>query len=400
MSYEKFPIAPKKRLAICNGCEFLSVDRCRLSNRLVSVMASRELTGPPGCLWPGSAPPATPAERVVKPSARLKDVRPSFKKYDPPAEQYIDEASALALGPDDLAVVTCFFNPAGYKKPLENFHRFADAIQRAGVPLYVVELSFNGEFEIPATLADNVRRITADPARSTLWQKERLLNIAIDDVPERFKGIGWLDSDVLFVRNDWPTAVAEALGRWNWVQPYTTSWRSTGEGQLEEGKKSSGWFWQHQRLDFLRFRQSHPGFAWFGRAEFLRAHGLLETNITGGGDCSMLQAVTSAAGHYAETGFGRWRRAVEAWAGPAREQGGGALGYCDGDLVHLYHGSLENRQYNDRFAALIAFGFEPEVDVELDPESDVLRWTDLAIASKPDLVAWVSNYFHTRKEDE
>jgi hypothetical protein len=47
--------------------------------------------------------------------------------------------------------ITCYFNPAGYRRRLENYRTFR---QRLKVPLVAVELSFGEEFQLASGDAD------------------------------------------------------------------------------------------------------------------------------------------------------------------------------------------------------------------------------------------------------
>ena len=52
--------------------------------------------------------------------------------------------------------------------------------------------------------------LTTDPnqAGNTLWQKERLLNIAIENLPKTVEKVMWLDSDLIFLNDDWVAETA------------------------------------------------------------------------------------------------------------------------------------------------------------------------------------------------
>ena len=63
-----------------------------------------------------------------------------------------------------------------------------------------MELSFDGRFELTDNDADILIQLSGG---AVLWQKERLLNIAIQSVPKNGKNIAWLDCDVIFERPDW-----------------------------------------------------------------------------------------------------------------------------------------------------------------------------------------------------
>ena len=76
------------------------------------------------------------------------------------------------------------------------------------------------------------------------------------------------------------------------------------------------------------------------------------------------------------------------------------LACVPGDVVHLYHGSRQNRQYAERYKILHENAYDPIGDVEIDPETGLLRWSGAARERKPDLVRRVAEYFEQRREDE
>ena len=104
-----------------------------------------------------------------------------------------------------LAAVSCFFNPMKYKRPVENWRRFREAL-RDDVPLYSIELSFDGEFQTDCTW-----KVQGNIQDHLMWQKERLLNLAIERVPDKYDKIAWLDTDLLFLHDTWVEDVEELL---------------------------------------------------------------------------------------------------------------------------------------------------------------------------------------------
>ena len=75
--------------------------------------------------------------------------------------------------------LTTYFNPVRYKRRLSNYRTFRGNLH---IPLVTVELSFDGEFELTRNDADVLIQLSGG---AILWQKERLLNIAIKVDPER-----------------------------------------------------------------------------------------------------------------------------------------------------------------------------------------------------------------------
>lgn len=54
-----------------------------------------------------------------------------------------------------------------------------------------------------------------------MWQKERLLNIALAALPGECDSVAWLDCDVIFDSNDWPERARQALKSFAIVQLYS-----------------------------------------------------------------------------------------------------------------------------------------------------------------------------------
>ena len=101
--------------------------------------------------------------------------------------------------------ITCYFNPAGYQNRLINYRLFRS---RLNVPLVAVELSFTGEFELRADDAEILLQIAGG---DVMWQKERLLNIALSALPRECDIVAWLDCDVIFASPTWADDARHAL---------------------------------------------------------------------------------------------------------------------------------------------------------------------------------------------
>ena len=114
-----------------------------------------------------------------------------------------------------LWAVSTHFNPCHYRQRLSNPRVFRE---RLGVPLLTVELSCDGVFELEPGDADRVLQLST---HDVLWQKERLLNLAIATLPESCDAVAWLDGDVLFERQDWGADARRLLETFALVQLYS-----------------------------------------------------------------------------------------------------------------------------------------------------------------------------------
>lgn len=128
----------------------------------------------------------------------------------------------------DLCGVTTYFNPAKYKNKLDNFKLFYERVGKGqGLYILAVELAFTSRvddtedlFELQAGRdCDDVLHLTTSPSNS-LWQKERMMNLGIERLPERCTKVAWIDADSFFSNENWVTETSKLLEELVVVQPY------------------------------------------------------------------------------------------------------------------------------------------------------------------------------------
>lgn len=334
----------------------------------------------------------------------------SCGRYPCLAAKHCQHRDALALGEDcpnglelqpawcavdRIAVVTCHFNPCGYRTPRENYERFAAGMAAVGARLHTVELAFDDD---PFDLADAWLRVRGTRERHLLWQKERLLNLAIQALPNEIAAVCWIDADVIFENPRWLKQAAVALNEDQVIQLFDASQWTDACGDVTWERRSAGWAWKHKPADHANGNESHTGFAWAGRADWLRKYGLYDRHITGGGDSFMLPAFTEAPIWHMSITSPEMRADFENWSRSVYSVIGGRFGYVRGKLRHLFHGSRSNRQYVERWTFLRDQGYDPTRHVRVD-DTGLLAWTDEARRERPDMVRWVADYFALRRED-
>ncbi|TWT63175.1 hypothetical protein [Rubinisphaera italica] len=284
-----------------------------------------------------------------------------------------------------LALITCYFNPCGYEAPLANYWRFRQAVEPA--PLVTVELSYNETFVIPGSM-----RVHGVRANQILWQKERLLNLAIERLPEKYDRVAWLDNDILFLDPDWYCVTEDALDRWPVVQMFSNCHWLDRFSRIEKSRPGSATIESYLGAGSDK---SHPGFAWAARREDIaRWGGLFDQDVTGSGDAWMthgfFREYDTPMTQQASPGL---RRAALAWC-ERFQRSGGTVGHVVGDLLHLYHGSYQSRGYWERFLIQRDHKFDPATDIKTAPNG-AWMWA----TPKPGLHTAVAANFAGRKED-
>jgi hypothetical protein len=302
----------------------------------------------------------------------------------------------------DLWAITSFFNPVGYRRRYANYRRFRDAL---GVPLLAVELGYGEAFELAGDDAELVLRLRAG---DVLWQKERLLNLAVAALPASCRKVVWVDCDILFEDADWHEKTRAALDRFALVQPFSSAdrtpagWRpGTAAPPTEALRSAPALIASGMSVAVCMGSRSSDigcahGYAWAAHRDLLERHLLYDACIVGGGDTAMMRA---AYGRFDDTARYLYMNAARVehyfdWARRFHADVGGSVGHVEGTVFHLWHGETANRRYAQRQQDLSGFDFDPAEDIAVD-RNGAWRWS----SDKPAMHASVRAYFASRCED-
>jgi hypothetical protein len=301
----------------------------------------------------------------------------------------------------DLCIITSYFNPARYKTKRQNFDAFMAGMKQVGANVLVIELAFGDEeFELDG--GDNIVQFRAT---DVMWQKERLLNLALKRLPDTCTKVGWFDGDLIFKEPDWLERTSEALDEYVVVQPFSHAVR-LNRGNEDDG---TGLLYESFASCFVRDpapartrlfdRHGHTGFAWAARRDFLEECGFYDACLTGSGDHLMAHAFAAAVArspcmpHMIGPSPAYGQHFVR-WAVKARDAVGGKLGVVPGRILHLWHGDLGDRRYALLNRQFMTFGFDP--DAHIRHNSDGLwEWS----GAPKQMRDWAEELFLIRNED-
>ncbi len=302
-----------------------------------------------------------------------------------------------------LWVVTPYYNPVGYRTRRMNYEIFVHLLRRSGIPVLTVECAFGDQpFDLPES--SDVVKIRSS---TLLWQKERLLKLAISWLPPSCKYVAWHDCDLIFTNPNWAQETVALLQRFPIVQSFETCNRlpkNYAEGG-SEGKICTSFASivgkNREVLNTGRYEDhGHPGYAWAARREILDRHGLYEYAVAGSADHYMAHAAVGDLDSpcIARMMFNRapLLQCFRAWAEPFDRMVQGKLGVVPGEVLHLWHGELENRKYYLRQLELAELDFNPLTDLVAPPGRPLELRPDL---DKPGLREWFLSYFTSRQED-
>ena len=305
---------------------------------------------------------------------------------------------------ESLWALTGFFNPAGYRRRLTNYRLFRE---RLTVPLVAVELAYGPHFELTDADAEILIQLRGG---DVLWQKERLLNIALGALPKTCRKVVWVDCDIVFDADDWAARVSHMLDRFAFVQTFSHAhylprdWqpgelrttppeftRPSIASAIASGLAASTCLAVDKERKYGKYAQ---GLSWAAHRELMDHFQFYDSCIIGGGDRAMVCAGYDCFDYILRHMNERERARYRAWAEPFHNAIGGATGFVDGIVYHLWHGEIRDRHYRERQKFLAPFNFDPFEDIVIG-DNGCWRWN----TNKPEMHAYVKGYFASRKED-
>lgn len=287
-----------------------------------------------------------------------------------------------------LAVITSFFNPNNYINIKYNYLKFSEKIKEKA-DLFPIELSFNNEFFIEDS---NVIRINGNE-NNILWQKEKLLNIALENLPKEYTNVAWIDCDVLFENENWVNEVNEGLKNYKVLQLYEKAKRLDEKGDIE--RISEGVIKRISKINYVEdVLIGIPGFAWAIRREVIDKIKFLDTQIIGGGDALMFYSFFGMNNTTHHNKMNKdWFDFYMNWFSKSYGEIDESVNYISGSIVHLYHGKMINRNYDKRYEILSKERFNPNNDL-ITSENGLWELKSKELSNK------MSKYFESRNEDD
>lgn len=287
----------------------------------------------------------------------------------------------------DMMAITSYYNACGYRTKKKNYDIFKDNLR--GIKLAVIECAFEDEdYELPDDAADIVLRVRSN---SRIWQKERLLNIAIEQLPGQYTKYCSVDCDVIFDDPDWAEKTSRELDSYAVVQPFSEFIRLDREGNEGEHFNDVGISFAKDYIDSPEGSKlfGHVGYAWAYRRDIVPQ--LYDKMIIGGGDNVMSNIFINRKSWTRHRSTKRHQEDIDRWTEKVYPKVQSQMSYVQGTIRHLWHGERCNRQFSDRQQVLVDLNFDPQTDLKYN-EHNCWETTDK-------LDQAISQYLFSRKED-
>lgn len=323
--------------------------------------------------------------------------------------------------PADLSrffVITPIINSPRYSARAENYDKFKQMCEAAGVKLVTVEAAFGARgYEV--TERDNPYHVQVR-TQEEFWAKENLINIAIAHILQMWpdaREIAWVDSDCFPMSppREWFEETWHALQHhefvqmWEYLLNFGPDYQPISGPQMSfmktyaangftvpEGKNVKHTLAGNSGMVAL----GRPGLAWAANVSALNAVGrLIDFCILGSADWHMAHALVGAMlQHSSEfVRLSKYAQKLLHWQERAEYYIKRDVGFVPVTVGHWYHGSKQDRKYGSRGQILINAGYDPDIDIKYDSYGMIQLET--ITPRQITLRDGIRNYLATRNED-
>ncbi len=305
------------------------------------------------------------------------------------------------MSPDLLHVIAVRVNPLRWQTPDMIYRAWVEHMLASGVALTVIECQFG---ERPFVHQDPRVNHIGVRARTQVWSKENLINLAIARLPADWRYVAWIDSDVFFRRVDWATETVQALQLHHVVQPWADCLDLGPQDQVMAVHKSFCRIYRERQpimqgpnAGDSRYTFAHPGFAYAATRQAIEwMGGLIDTAVLGAADHHMAMALIGRVADSIHGGMtDDYKRPLYQWQHRAAQHIGGHISYLPMTIEHRWHGKKALRNYVSRWEVLVKNRFDPYQDLKRNTFGVI----ELA-GNKPQLQRDIELYFLERSEDD
>jgi len=295
---------------------------------------------------------------------------------------------------EKLNVILVISNPCLYARRYILLKEFVKRIEEEeeNVNLYIVEMVYGNQKFI---VTGNNKRHLQVKCDVPLWHKENMINMAVKMLPSDYKAFAWIDADIDFESSSWAIDTLKILnGYKDVVQIFSHCVDMDKDDSTLRVFNSFGYnFCKKKKCVGKGLDYWHPGYAWAMTRKAYEKVGIADKAILGSGDnimaLSFINKCQNIMNPKYSMAYNEYMMNYQKKAKSLR------LGYVPGVIHHHYHGTKQNRKYNERWQLLIKYQYNPNIDVYYS--KGILKPTEtFSNEFKEDIM----DYFRQRKEDE
>lgn len=256
-----------------------------------------------------------------------------------PKLYFVKNIMGAKTSKNDMAICLVVFNPSKTKRILMNYFYTKNQFDLQNLPVFTIELVYNGQKpEIP-----NAFHVYSN---SIMFHKENLYRILETKIPKQYKKLAFLDCDILFDDPSWYDKTSKLLNEYDVVQPFENAhWMDLTYTHIELTRKTV----LEMKKPMWDFNY-HPGFAWCMKRDWYNSVGFFDYAISGSGDTLSTAAWLKKS---FPRNFQSLPKALQSEYTKFLNKLCPKITYLKGiNVLHLYHGSRDNRQYAIRHKIL------------------------------------------------
>jgi hypothetical protein len=312
---------------------------------------------------------------------KVNEIKLAIKNNDPIEEK--------------LNVILVISNPCLYTRRYVLLKEFVKRIEEEeeNVVLYIVEMIYDKQNFI-VTDKNNKRHLQVK-CEVPLWHKENMINMGVKMLPPLYKAFAWIDADIEFESSTWALDTLKLLnGCKDVVQIFSHCVDMDKDESTMRVFNSFGYnFCKKKKYVGKGPDYWHPGYAWAMNRKAYEKVGIADKAILGSGDNIMALSFINKCHNIVNNKFSMaYNEYMLSYQEKAKHL---RLGYVPGVIRHYFHGTKQNRQYNERWTLLVKYQYNPNIDVYYS--KGLLKTTEtFSNMFKEEIM----EYFRQRKEDE
>ncbi len=291
-----------------------------------------------------------------------------------------------------LYVIAVVSNPAGFKRRYQLFNEFCVRM-RANPKVFLLTVELQQGHRNFATDATVKLKTTHE-----IWHKENLINIGVQHLPQNWKYMAWIDSDISFANENWVEETLEQLQTYSVVQLFT---HAIDLGPNKEVMQThTGFAYMYCRGETWKKpgygKYWHSGYAYaITRTAYNAIGGLIDFAILGSADFHMAMSFVGMADKTLnEKLHPNYKKLVMIFQDRCERHLKRNFGYVNGVILHEFHGSKKNRFYQERWKILVNNEFDPITDIKKDC-NDLWQLENVKFRMRDE----IRKYFRSRNED-
>ena len=315
---------------------------------------------------------------------------------------------------DEVELVTFHFNLTQSKNMTRTYKIWIESLKNIAPHIKCYEIVYdNREPEIEGSIV-----IPACSEKNCMWQKESILNLAIEKADPNKKYFAWIDHDECFSSPTWlDETITMIKNGIDFVHLFRKNYYLDKTFSVLNHVHSRAYTYKTGSSD--NEKETHntagaPGLGWAATLKPLKEITPLPNTLVGSGDEFLAEGVmrsTNWDGSFTQMGISlaeheihtqnieyakQMQKQVGEWVNMAMNKYFNSA-YCDTKTYHLYHGHLHKRQYDTRYNIFKQGKINPEQDIFVN-DNGLLEFRETVDIKKASKV--LKAFFLARGDDD